>query len=186
MAKDLTQIDGVAVVARDTARMANPNLGLTGTVPITTVHEVLLENRDTAIFQCMHPNGPDCTYTADTVRSVTAHQRMHSDRKLLQEELARRAASTERRRAGAIKAAETRAAKKTKQNGASQHSPENTEDDYTRRAALDEYDRGSDMIIEGMRVCQSALDNLAGLPLLDPAIVEKARKWDALRANLQD
>jgi hypothetical protein len=184
MPKDLTRVNGVAVIARDSA-VIESTVAKNGRATLATVDEIILSDGTKSMFQCVHPNAPDCEYVADSPRSVTAHQRAHSASILLKRELKAKNEMTERRRAGAKRGAETRAAKKAAQESGS--SADILDDaHYTRMAALDEYDRGCDMIVEGMRVCQTAMDNLAKIPLGDPVTAEKARKWDDLRANLQD
>jgi hypothetical protein len=66
------------VIAREPATASTP---LTGgkVTKHPTVHKLLL-NTGAEVFQCAHPNRGECRKVADTVNSITAHQRSHSDR----------------------------------------------------------------------------------------------------------
>jgi hypothetical protein len=80
--KDLTHIDGVEVISRQKAVVAADDSAvgnLPGVFPgqvMKTVDEVLLIDERT-VYQCTHHADDDCTYSAPSVRSVTAHQRVH-------------------------------------------------------------------------------------------------------------
>lgn len=103
--KEYVKVGDVDVVAQQVAR--DHMYGRVDDVrPISTVLELLLAD-DTTVFGCNYdsPSAKDCVFTAATVRSVTAHQRVHS-RKLREKRI------HENRSAGALKAAETRKAKR--------------------------------------------------------------------------
>jgi hypothetical protein len=91
--KDLSKIGDVEVVARAKARITGDDPSAQS-IPnmvgkeVATVDEVMLSN-ETIVFQCVHPNDPDCLYIASTVRSVTAHQRSHGDKTIAKKALAR-------------------------------------------------------------------------------------------------
>lgn len=111
--KDLTKINDVMVIAREKATMPVPN-DPTRVAMIDTVDQVLLADEN-IVYQCVHKNDLDCTYTAQSVRSVTAHQRSHGDRIIARQALARAAAAEtelaeriQRRSNGSRKGAETR------------------------------------------------------------------------------
>jgi hypothetical protein len=102
--KRYTEVNGVEVIEQQAAR---DRIYGAGSEPrtISTVLELLLAN-DTIRFGCNYnaPHARDCVYIAETVRSVTAHQRTHS-RKL------REAKIYKNRVNGANKAVQTKRAK---------------------------------------------------------------------------
>lgn len=104
--KRYTEVNGIEVIEQQAAR---DRIYGAGSEPrtISTVLELLLAN-DTIRFGCNYaaPHARDCVYIAETVRSVTAHQRTHS-RKLREQKIyknrvegANKAARTKREKAG--------------------------------------------------------------------------------------
>lgn len=209
--KDLTSINGVAVIAREKATMPVPN-DPTRSAAIDTVDQVLLADA-TVIFQCVHKNDPDCAYTAQAVRSVTAHQRSHGDRIIAKQALARAtAAETElaerirRRSEGTKKGNETKAALKAgggttrvpaevggrggpKANGNEASSAigdkelaKMAQNVITAWNALREAEDALQNVLIGyMRAAQTATENP---PVIDPQIVAKAKAYDDLKNQM--
>jgi maltooligosyltrehalose synthase len=104
--KRYTEVNGVEVIEQQAARDRIYGAG-SDLQTISTVLELLLAN-DTIRFGCNYnaPHARDCVYIAETVRSVTAHQRTHS-RKLREAKIyknrvngANKAAQTKRDKAG--------------------------------------------------------------------------------------
>lgn len=74
------QVDGVAVIAREPAtadEASNDAVLANAKNAFRTVERILLEDERT-LYQCMHPNDLNCVYTKDNIKSVIAHQKMHS------------------------------------------------------------------------------------------------------------
>lgn len=106
--KVFTEVAGIPVVAQQDA-----SLTVAGRLATSqAVQELLLENGQT-VYGCAHslPAARNCTYTAPTAHSVTAHQRTHSAKSQVQKTYRNRVA-------GAVKAAETK--KRKAANGVAQ------------------------------------------------------------------
>lgn len=74
----LEMIGEKQVITREPAQGPDPH-DTSKLIEYKTVNRVLLED-ETELFQCVYP-GTDCFIAFSTVRSVTAHQRVHSPRK---------------------------------------------------------------------------------------------------------
>lgn len=129
MTVTLTEVDGKAVIERQSARFggdedsARPH-NVTPHTLISSIDELLLADGST-VFHCVHKNAVNCTFTAAGRSSVMSHQRTHSDRMEakrakekadgLTAQLAQIEAEKEQKRAnysaGAKKGLETRRAK---------------------------------------------------------------------------
>lgn len=97
--RDLTQVNGVKVEARERAKYtedSRPSPLVKPGTEVPSVDEVLLAD-GTVIFQCVHPSSDDCVYTNTNLRSVTAHQVAHGKRRIEREarEATQRAAAAE-------------------------------------------------------------------------------------------
>lgn len=194
--KDLTQIDGVAVIERTKARFTKgdtPNDAVVGR-EISTVDEVLLANEQ-VIFQCMSPRDDDCTYTAPTAKQVTTHQVKHGRNQIrlklqaAEAELAEFKKKAERTRAnrsaGAQQAAQTKALKRMAQPaevGAPDTEPTTDLGAKARRViiafnAMVEAQSEFERTLTGyMRAAEVAAN--PPVPEVDPVILEKAQYWD--------
>lgn len=161
------------------------------------IDEVLLAD-GRIVFQCSHRH-ERCNYWNVNVTSVQTHQRIHSgdsrakraEQELTEARAAAQAAQEKldeqkRRRSAAVKKAhETRRAKK---NG---HAPD-ADVSATRAVSINELRQqlkqvGEDFTVIVRQVEQMAshfitiVDMLDELEITDPALVEKAAKYDALR-----
>lgn len=192
--KDLSTVNGLKVETREQATMASHLQG-GKTVKATTVDAVLLEN-GTVVFQCVHPNAPDCEYTADNVTSVTAHQRSHGDkvtahqlRKELATANAELEARKERRSVGSRNAAVTRKRNRELQTTAPAVSGTpvaNTSTELTK--AIARVQITSDAVNDALEQHATAIVNLVrvanSIPAADPQIIVKAQQYDAMKAAL--
>lgn len=200
---DLTQVNGVKVIARQKARCTPQNAPSPQAIgkEIKTVDELLLED-ETIVFHCVHPNASDCVYVAGTAHSVTAHQRMHSDAALRKKADAKLAALESRqakifanRSNGARKGAQTKRIKRTQapleigRGGSGERSTvfPTGDTELARQArhvvaaynamvtAQTEFDR---LFVGYMRAAQTATERTA----MNPLIIDKAKKWDEMQA----
>lgn len=207
----MTHVNGVEIIERQkaTGMVGSVSEG----VQINAVDELLLADGRT-VFHCVHKNAVNCEYTNDSVGSVTSHQRTHSDRmevkraKEREAELAAQLAAAEAEKAarkanytaGAAKGAATKAAKKlhtpTEIGGAGRRNAEGTlsksvigDVDLAKKAqqviiaynALqDAHDQFQNVFLGYMRAAQTATQSTP----IDPEILEKAKKYDALKGML--
>jgi hypothetical protein len=207
----LTHIDGKAIIERQPATAMPGSIAQGAT--ISSVEQLLLED-GTVLFHCIHKNAKDCEYVNVVLGGVTSHQRTHSDRmeaKRAQEkaaELAEQLAEIERQKAakkanysaGAKKGAETKAAKRVQVpvevGGAGRRNAEGTpsksvvgDPELARKAqqviiaynALQTaHDEFQNVFLGYMRAAQNVSETVA----IDPEILEKAKKYDALKGML--
>lgn len=187
--KDLTQVNGIAVVGRTRAKYTegdSPSLQAVNR-EIATVDELMLAD-ESIIYQCMHPAAEDCVYTNERAMKVTAHQAAHSasyrlrqtERKLAaaEAELAQR---KQRQREGGLKAAETR--KSNRLNVPAEAAPRKSETELTdveaaSRRVVIAYNAMQDAIDEFQKVFIGYMRVAATASGPDPTIVDKAAKWD--------
>lgn len=189
----------VAVAQRVRAKMTDGN---NPGSELRDVDEVLLANGD-IVYQCVSRAG-GCGATWPNPRSVLSHLKTHQGvyaARRAQQELADyraqveadAAAGKEKRSAVARKAVAVRearkAAKSVPTSGTEPFSrpSSNTEKDVqmARVAAMDEMDRGWDLIDEGRKAVEAGAMTLAQLSRpTDPELVEKAAKWDNMRKML--
>jgi len=188
----------VKVESREAARAIHMGKETT----LKTVDAILLAD-GTVLFQCMHPDGPSCTYIAETPLSVLSHQRSHrtkpTTRELTKELNAVTAELEDRKQRAsdrATKAAATRATRtsapieigrsnvndgKGKGNGGAKPIGDIELAKAAQRvitsfnALRDAEDEFQNVLIGYMRMAQTATE----VPQIDPAIVAKAKKWDA-------
>jgi len=190
--KDLTQVNGLKVESRESATMDAP--GGDGSKLVVKSVDVLLLEDGRIIYQCVHKNDANCEYTAENVKSVTAHQRKHGDAKIAREALATAAAlerelaeRVARRSEGSKRGALTRRKAGTVATPAevSQTRGLHIGDEELAkmgqkvitaynalRTAEDEF---QNVLIGYMRAAQVATER----PAFDPVIAAKAKKWDA-------
>lgn len=180
---DLTQVDGVKVIARQKATIAVgfKEDGVTGTAQ--DVDAVLLEDGRT-VYQCVARTG-GCGNTWDNPRSVTAHLRSHQGvtaQKRVQRELDEVAAENERLRKQARENDRRRLRRDTEKTTPA------VLDETTREkrdGLLRMVDDGMDLIEKGRDLVHKGTDGLANLAVaVDPAILEKAAKYDQMRGLL--
>jgi len=190
---DLTQVKGVRVEARQTAKMplfgkALDNQAGSTHAEILGVDEVLLAN-GAIVYQCVQrPNG--CGLTFDNVKSASAHLGRHRGRGALRryeetiEQL--RAEVTELRRSNtALKAAAARkataakvakaAAPKAEQNGHGVVDPGTL-------ASAEEIEKRLDAALGQLRLSALSALALAKAQAPDPELVRKAAEFDRLAA----
>jgi hypothetical protein len=192
--KDLTKIDGVAVIERVKAKMKNIGLSGANGAEISSVDEVMLAD-ERVVYQCVSPDDPDCGYWNVNPRSVTAHQRTHGrsglrrQLKAANNELNELKAHRERVRAnrqrGAQQAAETKKAQRLTIPAEVGH-PMKGEDSLTNleaasrrvvtaynamQEAADEFQR---VFLGYMRLAATA----AAPTPINPELIAKAEKWD--------
>jgi hypothetical protein len=207
----LTHVNGKAIIERQPARYTKLNAPSDQVMPGTVVSsamELLLDDGST-VFLCSHKNDPNCEYTNSNLNSITSHQRTHSDRMMAKRaEEARQTAEAEaarvqaelderkrRKSQGGVKAAETRRAMKaaapTEISVPHARGPkmELGAPDLAKKAqqvitafntmqsAADEFQK---VLIGYMRAAQTTTEK----PALDPVIIEKAKKYDALKGML--
>jgi hypothetical protein len=207
---DSVTIDGVEipVIAREKA-IADENMTVLASMHGKEVRSVdkLLLGDDREIFQCVHPAKPDCGYTALSIRSVTAHQRMHSGRSVarqaaaeieaanaraaeLEEELnARKQAASDR----AKKAAATRESRKYDKQNDDEAVVVNKSDNVNASS------KELTLLIQRVQITANAADDatdahrvavlnliqfVADHPVVDPQIIAKAKQYDVLKAAL--
>jgi len=197
--KDLTQVNGIKVIMREEAQMPIP--GQDRMVSTPSVHRLLLAD-ETVLFQCMHKNGEDCIYTAITPKSVTSHQRTHSDAKIARDAIARAkaaenelAARIQRRSDGSRKAAVTRKSSRAiapveigndKQHQGRRKPIGNEDTAKAAQAVITSFnamqqcaDEFQKVLIGYMRTVQTVSDTP-----VDPQILAKARAYDELKKNM--
>ena len=209
--KDLTKIDGVDVIERQEVIVPDDDpaviaLRMKPGTKITTVHQVLLAD-ERVIMQCMHPLGPDCEYTAATLRSVTAHQRTHGAKAMSKRADAAIAEATARATAAETELAER---KQRRSDGSKQaaitrrqkvHAPTEIGSSKTNQAHREPIgdvdiakaaqnvitafnamqtcaDEFQKVLIGYMRLAQTASET----PAIDPQIIAKASEYDKLQA----
>lgn len=210
--KDLTKVGNIEVITREKAKIT-PEMTIPGPVGsvIRTVDIVLLAD-ETTVFQCVHPDGGDCVYTADNVNSITAHQRAHGPKAIAKAAQARAKEATaeletvrekqaktfQNRSAGAKKAHVTRQARRaaaprpTEIGGRSGKTDAAVGDEDLAKAAqrvitawnaLQECTNEFQNVFIGyMRMAQTA----SVPPAIDPQILAKARQYDELKKRLFD
>lgn len=189
VAKGIDTLNGQKVIERQPAKLWNTVKQ--ADVELSTVNEVLLENEN-VMFECNHPNGTGCDYTSENVRSVLAHQRAHGAQMLLkkaQQELEERRA---RQVAGGKKAAATRAANKANgQNGVTVVPEVETVTDESIGVSLDAIEAVAETLEKNIAdldaaVLQLRIDikRLKLQKTVDPELLEKAQKYDALKGIL--
>jgi hypothetical protein len=196
-----SEIDGVMVETRIPAKLLVPSRSEPH--PHTTIDEVLLVNGE-VLFECVHPNRGDCTFTATSAVSVRAHQKAHgpmAEARRLQRELAaaeaERAQATaeleeriKRRSNGSRKGAETRRRKRGdvdqnndegKINGTGGDNGVVRQIQLTLSALTVDVAHTStvlERIIEQLRAVHAQLD---GVSIADNDLRDKAAAWDQLR-----
>jgi len=206
--KDLTHVKGVEVIAREKAIVDETISGLEsarGSL-FKTVDKVLLAN-DTTVYQCMHPLAEDCDYSADGIRSVTAHQRSHGAKAIAktaavelavkEAELAefkeRQARQFQNRSNGAKKAAETR--KTTKMQAPGEVGRPDVKN--AKVVGDGELAREAQRVVTAFNAMQTAADEFQRVMVgylrmaqtktevvIDPVILDKARRWDDMQQLL--
>lgn len=161
------------------------------------IDEVLLAD-GRIVFQCNH-NAERCNYWNASVTSVQTHQKIHSgnarakraEQELTEARAAAQAAQEElekqrRRRSEAVKKAHL--TRKAKKNG---HALD-ADVSATRAVSIDELRQQLKQVGEDFTVIVRQVEQMAGhfitivdmldeLEITDPALVEKAAKYDALR-----
>lgn len=207
----LTHIEGVEIIERQPATAMAGSIAEGAT--ITAVEQLLLADGRT-VFHCIHKNAVDCEYINTVLGGVTSHQRTHSDRMQAKraeqkaEELAAQLAEIEAQKAakkanyaaGARKGAETKAAKKmqTPAEIGGAGSPRN--DRGPTKSVIGDTDlaKKAQQVIIAYNAMQTAADEFQNVflgymraaqvatvtPTIDPAIIEKAKKYDALKGML--
>lgn len=193
---ELGQVNGIAVVMRSRAMLPTPPNGTL--TAHENIEEVLLAD-DTTIFVCCE-NG--CDYTADNGISVRAHRKAHGPaaqaKRLAREKAELEAQLAERHRRqveGGKKAAETRKARAAETANvnanvtASGEAPTQassrsvTSAEIQRRVNQLAFD--TQLIATDLSVIVDVLEQLkrdvASLPDLDPEVVEKAARFDAMK-----
>lgn len=175
------EIDGVVVVARQKATCNTPVTN--GDATLSTVEELLLADERT-VFQCAHPDGPDCNASFDNATSALAHQSTHSARRKaakLERELAER---KQRRIDGSVKGAET----KRRNRAQSQTEPESPGDDQIAeiKQKLDIVAQSLETLYDGLMTAGAQLGDVISaldkLPALDHDVVGKAARFDQLQS----
>lgn len=188
-------IDGKAIIAVQQATMVHAVSQQE--VTLNTVKAVLLAD-DSVVFVCDHINAPECTMSAESPRSVFAHQRAHSPQRMFekaQAELeARKLAASNR----AKKAAATRSANRKNGNGkaeapVSEPIIDNATDE-SLAASLDQLEDVTEALEKAIADIDAAVLQLridikrmklqAKEKPVDPVLLEKAAKYDALKGIL--
>jgi hypothetical protein len=199
---DRDLINGSRVVERTKAKLPNPVRG--GELfAQPDIDEVLLENGE-VWYQCASRNG-SCNAAYARPRSVMSHLKAHSPRAVnrrLNEELeAERARAAEldaeltRRRESlsnrAKKAAQTRQENRRNghavtHGGDSEVTIEFTEVARSLASAATQLEAGIGTLNLALSHLQQAITQLPQLPVADPALIEAARKYEALRGLIKD
>lgn len=207
-------IDGVEfeIVAREKAVVDESVSHLTraqGAV-MSSVDRILLSD-ERVLFQCVHRVDPNCGYTSDNVRSVTAHQRVHGGKAVqakadaaIAEANARAAALEEelkerkrRQSEGGKRAAETRIARQQAEaNGtATTPTPKAKPNADEVAAANKELELAVTRVILTANAVDDAVEAhreavlhlvkvVKNTPVIDPQILAKAQQYDVLKAAL--
>lgn len=190
-------VNGLNVIDRQTATTIP--FGKNEQVEVKTVELILLED-ETTLYMCKHPNDLSCVYTADGVANITAHQRAHSSALLARKATAELTklrekvdADQAKRSAAGKKAAASREAKRA----AAKVNPTTgrVQDDELEMgiiAALDTLDLVSTTLQKSLLDLEAAAENLKRdietlkqrKGTIPAEIVEKARKYDALKGIL--
>jgi hypothetical protein len=179
------------VITRQKARGINP-LNHSEMVTLPTVDELLLNTGD-SVYQCAHPNRGDCRKVFRATTSVTAHQRSHGSKTLA------RQAAKELAKVQAEKSAEfarrsngVTTANEAKRN---RHKTEVTsprKDVAALQRKISDLAHGIEKIAATLPPLAVLLRDinaeLAELPDvdIDPAVVEKAKRYDALKGLIND
>jgi hypothetical protein len=190
--KDLTKVNGIEVVVRENAHITSPN-DITRTTETPSIHRLLLVN-DTEIFQCMHKNGVDCTYTAQTAKSVASHQRTHSDALLARRAVERANAAEkelaerkQRRADGSRKGAQTRRQRNDEVN-AMDVIVAPPGQSKTLAQAINRVTITANAVDDALEAHRGAVLNLIKItneiPAVDPQIIAKAKQYDILKSAL--
>ena len=183
---DLAHINGVKVIARQLMTHVTP-ISNGKAVPMTYVDEVLLDD-GTTTYQCVHPDETEIWVNANAI-SVRAHLAAHSDKKARRAAEKKLAEQAERRRLGAIQAAKTRAERKAQAKLAADDVAEGDfVDEIVMRNddedILQQYRRGGELIAEGRKLQDEAMEMLRDRKTLDPDCVRKAQAYDDLKKLL--
>ena len=217
--KDLTHVDGVEVIERQKAivQIDDPSvasLHMKPGVAMKTVDQVLLAD-ERIIYQCTHHADPDCTFSADKIRSVTAHQRTHggkatanrASKELAVVQARADALETEltlrkqRQSLGGKKAAVTRASRRGNAHamapseiggrGSPERSASTVGDiDLATQAqrVIAAFNAMQDGIDEFQKVFigyMRAAQSASTPPVIDPQILAKAQQYDAMKAAMK-
>lgn len=192
-------VDGKKIIARQVATTKSHFGSTDELVEVKSVELVMFDDETTA-FMCNHKNAPNCAYTGDAVVNITAHQRAHSDRIVAKRATAALAQLQEKvtadqvkRSAAAKKAVTAREAKKAAAK-VDPHTGRRADDDLEMGiiAALDTLDLVAATLEKSMHDLEAAAANLKRdietlkrrKGTIPPEIVEKAKKYDALKGIL--
>jgi len=172
---------------------------------LRSVDRILLAD-ERELFQCVHAANPNCGYTANTIRSVTAHQRTHSGAAVAKQKQAEVDAANERAAAAeqALNERKQAASDRAKKAAATRESRKYDKNDEvaaptTTTTNVNAASKEVTLLIQRVQLTANAVDdateahrkavlNLVKFindhPAVDPQIIAKAKQYDVLKAAL--
>lgn len=184
---DRSYVNGVEVIAVEFARgVVIPGQAESN---VSSVEKVLLAD-DSTWFRCfMKPT--ECEYANDNLKSVLSHQRSHSPIIELRKLQVKQAQTLKNRQNGAKKAAATRVRRRTEKPSTVDPTPnpaltrihERLDEATTMLAEI----RGIAGKLAGeLARLNVELDKIPAAEAVDPAIIEKASRYDALKGLINN
>lgn len=207
-------IDGSKVLHRETAKLFTPASKHPDQLsPTYGVDRCVLEDAR-VVFQCVHPDPPECEYWHERGESVRSHLRKHTitvekeRQKAVIQELAalqaREAARKQNYREGALRGAAKRRENANGNGGKTNDTNGNDNEGGASMTAkdmqkkIDIVQTSLEGVVEDLEKVVTVISNMqktlgngvaslediSATDLVDPALVDKAAQWDALQGLL--